>query len=102
MNWISRYLTLLEVRETNRAQEAKDTLTLARDKFTAKSKAKDDAERKATTPAAIVIPDDLEAVIMEESADWLREEMRQDYRKRYVEWGDWNKVRSSVGVGAID
>lgn len=95
MNWVSRYLALLETRETNRHEETVAKLTFKREQA-------ERAAQKAFPPQAIVIPNDLEAVIAEESADWLREEMRQQYRKLYAEWGDWNKVRRSVGIGAID
>lgn len=102
MNWVSRYLALLEVRETNRARQVDDRLAFQREKFAAKRQDAEDAKRKTIAPQAIVIPEDLEAIIMQESADWLREELRQDYRKRYVEFGDWNRVRASIGIGAID
>ena len=113
MSWISRYLTLLEVRETNRAREvqthrtdetrlADDRLAFEREVFHVEREEKAALARKNTAPQAIVIPPDLEAVIMEESADWLREEMRQKYKAMFVEYGDWNKVRTGVGIGHID
>lgn len=95
MNWISRYLAVLEAREANRHQEVMDTLAFKKQKL-------EQAARKAFPPQAVVIPTDLEAVIAEESADWLREEMRQQYRKLYAEYNDWNMVRRAVGIGAID
>ncbi len=101
MNWISRYLSLLETREANRANEAREALTFRQTKFAAQRADAEDAKRKQIAPTALVIPEDLEAVIMQESADWLREEMRQTYRKLYVEYGDWQKVRFAAGIGAM-
>lgn len=93
MNWVSRYLTVLESREQ-----------LKRDKWRRQCEKEDVAppttdvrEQRRSTP----IPNDLEAVILAESEKWAQEELRQDIRDRYVAFGDWNKVRAAVGVGAM-
>lgn len=102
MNWISRYMGLLEAREANRARHVDEALAFQRERFAAKQAKLDAAQRKSSTPSAITIPPDLEAVILQESADWLRDEMRQTYRKLFVEYGDWNMVRAAVGIGAME
>lgn len=88
---LDRYLAVLEERE------AIAKLRLAGERADAEY-----AQRQHAAPAAMVIPPDLEAVIAEESESWLRDEMRQTYRKLFVEYGDWNKVRRSVGIGAME
>lgn len=50
----------------------------------------------------VQIPADLEAVILMESARFAQDEIRADILDRYAVFGDWNKVRTAVGVGHID
>lgn len=106
---VARYLQLRErmqdMAETRMARASDHQARmdcLQRDRFDAERVDVETAQRKTAAPDALVIPEDLEAVIMEESADWLREEMRQQYRKLYVEYGRWNAVRRAVGIGAMD
>lgn len=58
---------------------------------------------------SIEIPDDLEAVAMQESEGWARDNERQLMRERFVELAAlggtedevWQKVRRAVGVGEM-
>lgn len=59
------------------------------------------AQREALKPS-VVIPDDLEAVIAEESAQFARDELRAAIKDRYAEFGSWNKVRRAVGIGEME
>lgn len=59
-----------------------------------------DAEMASRLSTAL--PEDIVAVINEESEQWYREEREADYRRRYVQLGDWNAVRASIGIGTID
>lgn len=49
----------------------------------------------------IQVPEDLEAVIMDESERWRQDEVRADVIAAYGRYGDWNKVRRAVGVGEM-
>lgn len=87
MNWVSRYLAVLESREQ-----------LKRDKWAHRTQQEQQVQR---LHAPAEIPNDLEAVIAEESERWLRDEQRQQMRDIYVEHGDWNAVRRAFGIGAM-
>lgn len=54
------------------------------------------------TKGRVIIPPDLDAVILSESAKFAQDELRADILDRYALYGDWNKVRTAVGVGHID
>lgn len=82
----------MALRETVRAD--------ARAKWDAKQEhlAKTERQEKA---GVVVLPNDLESVIMQESAQWLRDEQRGQMMALYAEFGDWQKVRASFGVGQM-
>lgn len=53
-------------------------------------------------PAVVEIPEDLLAVAMQETESWAQEEVVRAIREKYELFGDWNRVRSSFGVGRRD
>lgn len=53
-------------------------------------------------PAPVEVPNDLQAVAMQEQAAWAQEEVLRAIRERYEELKDWNKVRSAFGIGQLD
>lgn len=55
------------------------------------------AEKRGREP----IPQDLEAVIADESAQFARDELRAQIKEHYAECGDWQQVRRAVGVGEM-
>lgn len=81
-------------------------LDMERNRFTAKQKAL--VETSQQKPEAVEsrrrapIPNDLEAFINEESAQFARDEATENVRQLYVAYGDWNKVRSAVGIGQME
>jgi hypothetical protein len=85
-----RWLALKERKQADRRQALDDANT---------ERAK--ALREATK-GRVVIPPDLEAAIFSESAKFAQDEMRSDILDRYALYGDWNKVRSAVGIGHMD
>jgi hypothetical protein len=48
------------------------------------------------------VPTDLVAVSLQENEIWAQEEVMRVIRERYEKLGDWNKVRTAMGVGRID
>ena len=58
-------------------------------------------QQREVTKGMVTIPDDLEAVIAEESAQFARDELRSTIRNLYAEYADWQKVRRAVGIGAL-
>jgi hypothetical protein len=55
------------------------------------------------TPIEVVeIPDDLLGVALQETEAWAQEEVIRAIREKYELFGDWNRVRSSFGVGRRD
>ncbi len=67
------------------------------------------AKLKNRALGSIEIPDDLEAVAMQETEEWARDNERQLIRERFVELAAlggsenevWQKVRRAVGVGEM-
>jgi hypothetical protein len=54
-------------------------------------------------PVAIKdIPEDLMALAMTERESWAQEELVRVIQERYDTLKDWNRVRSSMGVGIIN
>lgn len=51
------------------------------------------------TPADI--PEDLMAIATQETEPWAQEEVVRVIQERYETLRDWNRVRSSMGVGII-
>lgn len=55
----------------------------------------------------IVLPDDLEAHVMQWGDEWARDDTRSDVRAKYLEFhnGDpeqtWQRVRTSIGIGTL-
>ena len=47
------------------------------------------------------IPEDLMAIATQETESWAQEEMVRVIQERYETLRDWNRVRSSMGVGII-
>jgi len=56
----------------------------------------------AIDPAIVEIPDDLLGVALQETEAWAQEEVIRAIREKYELFGDWNRVRSSFGVGRRD
>jgi hypothetical protein len=57
----------------------------------------------APTPRdAVVVPDDLLGVALQETETWAQEEVIRAIREKYELFGDWNRVRASFGVGRRD
>jgi hypothetical protein len=57
----------------------------------------------ALTPRdAVVVPDDLLGVALQETETWAQEEVIRAIREKYELFGDWNRVRASFGVGRRD
>jgi hypothetical protein len=50
-------------------------------------------------PIVAEIPEDLLAVALQETETWAQEEVIRAIREKYELFGDWNRVRSSFGVG---
>lgn len=66
------------------------------------------AWERVTTPAAPerfappAIPNDLEALVMSQSERWAQEDVAKTIHEKYEEYGgDWDKVRSAFGLGAL-
>lgn len=59
------------------------------------------AKLKAVEPPASV-PEDLVALALQENEAWAQEEVMRAIRERYEDLGDWNAVRSAMGIGRID
>lgn len=59
------------------------------------------AKLKAIDPPATV-PEDLVALALQENEPWAQEEVMRAVRERYEDLGDWNAVRSAMGIGRID
>ena len=59
------------------------------------------AKLKAIEPPAAV-PEDLVALALQENEPWAQEEVMRAVRERYEDLGDWNAVRSAMGIGRID
>jgi hypothetical protein len=59
------------------------------------------AKLKAIEPPATV-PEDLVALALQENEPWAQEEVMRAVRERYEDLGDWNAVRSAMGIGRID
>jgi hypothetical protein len=59
------------------------------------------AKLKAIDPPAAV-PEDLVALALQENEPWAQEEVMRAVRERYEDLGDWNAVRSAMGIGRID
>lgn len=57
---------------------------------------------KAHEPEVVVIPDDLEALALDENAPWAQEQVRETIRERFAALKNWNLVRRAVGIGEID
>jgi hypothetical protein len=95
VNWVARYLAILESRELLKREKWEHRITVERETLALRS------DVKAIRLVA-AIPDDLEAFVMQESEKWARDELREDIRARYVEYGDWNKVRAAIGIGALE
>jgi hypothetical protein len=53
----------------------------------------------AIDSAVVEIPDDLLGVALQETEAWAQEEVIRAIREKYELFGDWNRVRSSFGVG---
>ena len=47
------------------------------------------------------IPPDLLAFAMGESEKWAQDEALEVVRRKYIEYGNWNAVRSAVGIGSM-
>lgn len=47
------------------------------------------------------VPEDLVALAMSEREAWAQEEVLRVVRERYVDLGDWNLVRTAMGIGRI-
>ncbi len=81
----------------------------AKELVTAKADAETKAALKGRTVSNIVLPDDLEAVAMQESEGWARDNERQLMRERFLELAPtakgesdaWQKVRRAVGIGEL-
>lgn len=59
-------------------------------------------DSKAHEPEIVTIPDDLEAVALEENESWAQEQMRDVIRERFADLKNWNLVRRAIGVGERD
>lgn len=57
---------------------------------------------KAHDPQVVLIPDDLEALVLEESEIYAQQSVREVIRERYADLNNWNKVRHAMGIGEID
>jgi hypothetical protein len=51
--------------------------------------------------AQIELPDDLNALAMEESESWAQDDTRALIRDKFLELGDWQKVRRVMGIGEL-
>ena len=71
------------------------------------------AWEKVASPAAIAsaqpkadplpeVPNDLVALAMSEREAWAQEEVLRVIRERYTDLGDWNLVRTAMGIGRIE
>lgn len=63
-------------------------------------------QRESTAPGGeddeVKVPDDLSALAMGESAEWAQQQTLKVIRERYTQLGDWNMVRSAMGVAHKD
>ena len=60
------------------------------------------APPKDALTGPIVIPDDLDAVALQESELHAQESVREACREAFERYKDWNKVRTALGVGTRD
>lgn len=49
----------------------------------------------------VTVPEDLIAFALSQSEQWAQEETLQAIRQSYDKWKDWNRVRSSFGIGSM-
>ena len=55
-----------------------------------------------TTPAQVVLPDDIIAWASEQSEPWAQDEHLQVAREKYLSVGQvWNKTRRALGIGVM-
>lgn len=94
---VDRHLTLAEAEEARRQAAWEEERAAVTARRILESREHTTAERLSTP-----LPEDIVAVLNEESEPWCRNELEQDYRQRYVKLGDWNAVRGSIGIGTID
>jgi hypothetical protein len=52
-------------------------------------------------PEDAPIPADLLAFANQESEQWAKDEALELIRRKYIEHGHWNAVRSAVGIGSM-
>lgn len=48
------------------------------------------------------IPEDLQAVALQENEIWAQEEVIRVIREKYEQYRDWQKVRAAMGIGRRD
>lgn len=48
------------------------------------------------------VPNDLVAISLQENETWAQEEVMRVIKERFEALGDWNKVRTAMGVGRVD
>lgn len=89
-----RVLALKEQKQTDRRAVADDA---RQERVQERARALREA-----TKGRVMIPPDLDAVILSESAKFAQDEMRASILDSYAVYGNWNKVRTAVGVGHID
>jgi hypothetical protein len=53
-------------------------------------------------PSPANVPEDLVALALQENEPWAQEEVMRAVREKYEDLGDWNAVRSAMGIGRID
>lgn len=92
----TRYVAVVEDRQAVARAEAESRMDTMR-KLEAAAEARQELETRRSSD----IPNDIEAWIAEESADWLQSENRELVRTRYAELGDWQKVRRAVGIAEM-
>lgn len=61
-----------------------------------------DPAHRASIGMPVQIPDDLLALAMGESEKWAQDSTIETIRQRFDKLGDWNKVRSALGVALKD
>lgn len=59
-----------------------------------------EAARASAMPDKIRVPDDLMQLADAESEPWAKEQLRSSLREAYDELGDWDLVRSRIGITA--
>lgn len=92
----TRYVAVVEDRQAIARAEAESRIETIR-----KLEVAAEARQALETRRSSDIPNDIEAWIAEESADWVQSENRELVRQRYAELGDWQKVRRAVGIAEM-